>query len=209
MIHYIFKFSPFFLKTILFTQILLSPPVLADAKTDGDKGIEEYRQGNIVEGLMLMESSAKQGYAPAQVTLAFILDHAENDKDAFHWYQQAAEQDSPAGLFGLGNMYGKGEGTEKDPVKAGELIKKSADMQHSPAMRALAYALENGSLGFKKNESDALQWYLKAAEAGDDFSMLRLKKAYSTGELGLAADADQAAEWERKLQIKQEKRNGD
>ena len=209
MIHDIFKVSPLLLKIVLFTQILLSPPVLADAKTDGDKGIEEYRQGNIIEGLVLMETSAKQGYAPAQVTLAFILDHAENDKDAFYWYQQAAEQNNPAGLFGLGVMYGKGEGTDKDPIKAGELIKKSADMQHLPAMRALAYALEVGSFGFKKSEHDALQWYLKAAEAGDDFSMQRLKKAYSTGELGLAADADQAAEWDRKLQIKQEKQNGD
>jgi TPR repeat protein len=54
-----------------------------------------------------------------------------------------------------------------------------------------------------------VQWYLKAAEAGDKASMHRLKEAYSAGELGLAVNPEKASEWDRKLQISVEKKNGD
>ena len=209
MIHFRFICKPWLFAGTIVLQLLLAAPVLADAKTDGDKGIEEYRKGNLIEALGLLETSAQQGYAPAQVTLAFILDYAENDKEAFEWYQQAAEQNDAAGFFGMALMYAKGEGTEKDPVKAGELIKQSADMQHLPAMRTLAHAFEVGNYGFKKNDSDAVQWYMKAAEAGDKASMQRLKQAYSAGELGLAVNPEKASEWDRKLQISVEKKNGD
>ncbi len=209
MIHFKFAFKPWLQTGVIVLQLLIAPPILADAKSDGDKGIEEYRKGNLIQALELLKSSAERGYAPAQVTLAFILDYAEDDEEAFHWYQQAAEQNDAGGFFGMAIMYSKGEGTAKDPVKAGELIKQSADMQHLPAMRALAYALEVGNYGLKKDDSEAVQWYLRAAEAGDKASMQRLKEAYSAGELGLAVDADQAAEWERKHQMSLEKKDGD
>ena len=74
----------------LFSLLMLSSSlVLADAKTDGDKGIEEFRNGNLIEAMRLLEISAEQGYVPAQVTLAYILDQAEQNSEAFHWYQQS------------------------------------------------------------------------------------------------------------------------
>ena len=207
MIQFKCTFKQWLLTATIVFQLLMAPPMLADAKTDGDKGIEEYRKGNLIESLTLLKSSAQQGYAPAQVTLAYILDYAADDEEAFHWYQQAAEQNSPGGFYGMALMYAKGEGTEKDPIKAGELIKLSADMQHLPAMRALAYAFEAGIYGFKKNDSEAVQWYQKASEAGDKASMRRLIEAYSKGELGLAIDPDKAAEWDQKHQISMEKQD--
>jgi len=179
---------------------MLSPPlVLADAKTDGDKGIAEYRNGNLIEGMLLLETSAKKGYVPAQVTLAYILDQGEQDSEAFHWYQQAANNNNPAGLFGLGSMYAKGEGTSLDPQKAGQLIKQSALLNHLPAMRAYANALEYGQLGFSQNNTAAAKWYLKAANAGDGVSMRRLRNAYTLGQLGMPIDPAQASKWDAEI----------
>jgi len=187
---------------IIFIFCFLTLPsslVLADAKTDGDKGIAEYRNGNLIEGMLLLETSAKKGYVPAQVTLAYILDQAEQDSEAFHWYQESAKLNHPAGLFGLAGMYAKGEGTDKNSQKAGQLIKQSALLNHMLAMRAYAHALEYGQLGFSQNNTAAAEWYLKAANAGDGVSMRRLRNAYTLGQLGMPIDPAQASKWDAEI----------
>jgi len=185
-----------FLTCLLLMQQSL---VLADARSDGDRGIEAFRQGNLIESMQLLERSANAGYAPAQVTYAYILDISERDEDAVKWYRQAAESNDPAGQFGLGGMYAKGEGVERDPQNAGRLTLQAAEAGYLPAMRAYAYALENGSMGFAQNPTTAGEWFLKAAAAGDDVSMRRLKNAYAEGQLGLPIDPEQESFWEAKI----------
>jgi len=149
--------------------------------------------------MQLLEKSAEQGYLPAQTTLAFILDSAERDAEAFHWYRQAAERQDVVGLFGLAGMYAKGEGAAKNPRKAGQLIQQAAQLEHIEAMRVYAHALEYGQLGFESSPQSAVKWYLKAAGLGDEISMQRLNKAYTLGQLGLPVDAHQARAWRKKL----------
>ena len=177
--------------------------VKADARSDGERGIEEYRRGNLIEGMQLLEKSASEGYTPAQTTLAFILDAAEDDARAFHWYQQAAAVNDPDGLFGLGGMYAKGEGTEKNAKRAGELIEQAARLEHVQAMRVYAHALEYGQLEFSVQPPRAAEWYRRAASAGDQLSMRRLQQAYTAGQLGLAVDPAQAEFWAEQLESKQ------
>ena len=198
--------NPIILRLVLalFLNLLLIPLAQADAKTDGDKGIAEYRQGNMIVAMQLLQKSSEQGYAPAQVTLAFIMDKAEQDKEAFRLYEAAAEQNHAGGIFGLGNMYAKGEGTEKDHIEAGRLIEQSAQLGHIPAMRAYANAQEYGQLGFSRSNSSAAMWYLKAANVGDDVAMQRLKKAYLNGELGLTIDLEEAERWNAQINPKVE-----
>lgn len=180
--------------------ILVTPTTLqADARSEGDQGIAEYRKGNLIEAMQLLEKSAVQGYVPAQTTLAFILDSAERDAEAVHWYQQAAKREDADALFGLAGMYAKGEGTDKDPHKAGRLIQQAAQLEHREAMRVYAHALEYGQLGFQSSQPSAAKWYLKAAALGDKVSMQRLKKAYAQGQLGLPVDAQQAEAWRNKI----------
>lgn len=199
MIYFLRKLKIYLIHSLLVTPLLISPVALADAKSDGDKGIEEYRQGNVIEAMQLLHKSAQQGYAPAQVNLAYILDQAEQNQEAVRWYQQAADQNDARGLFGLGTMYAKGEGVDRDPSKAGKLIEKSARMDHVPAMREFANALEYGQLGFDANQSEAASWYLKAAEAGDTDSMRRMRDAYLNGHLGLPIDPEKSGVWDRKI----------
>lgn len=171
----------------------------ADARDDGERGIEEYRKGNLIEGMQLLQQSASAGYTPAQTTLAFILDAAENDAQAFHWYSQAAASGDAAGLFGLGGMYAKGEGTPRDAQKAGELIERAARLEHLVAMRVYAHALEHGQLGFRADPGRAVEWYRKAADAGDERAMRRLMQAYANGDLKLAPNAAEASAWENRI----------
>lgn len=180
-------------------MLVIPATLLADTRSDGDLGIAEYRKGNLIEAMQLLEKSAAQGYLPAQTTLAFILDAAERDAEAFRWYQQAADQQDAAGFFGLAGMYAKGEGVDKDPRKAGQLIQQAAQREHVEAMRVYAHALEYGQLGFESSPQSAAKWYLKAAGLGDEISMQRLKKAYTQGQLGLPADPQQAEAWRKKL----------
>ena len=172
----------------------------ADAKLDGERGIAEYQKGNLIEGMSLLEKSAKQGYAPAQSTLAYILDKSELNEQAFHWYQQAAAQQDPAGMYGLATLYADGEGTEKNPQRAAELFHQAANLDHLPAMRAYAAALEHGHLGLAVDFNQALQWYTRAAESGDSNSARRLQQAYGNGELGLSVDPDQASKWQKRTE---------
>lgn len=185
---------------IVSTLILTTPATLrADARADGERGITEYRKGNLITAMQLLEKSAAEGYAPAQTTLASILDLAERDKQAVYWYQQAADRNDAAGLLGLGIMYAKGEGTVKDPAKAGQLIEQAAQLNHAESMRFYAKALEFGDLGFDPAPRSAAEWYQKAAGLGDQPSMHRLKQAYTQGQLGLPVDPGQAEAWNEKL----------
>ncbi len=175
------------------------PAIAADPRVDGEQGIIEYRKGNLIEGMALLQKSASSGYAPAQTTLAFILDAAEADEEAVHWYRKAAENNDPAGLFGLGGMIAKGEGIRKNPPMAGQLIEKAARLGHVPAMRTYAHALEHGQLGFEPRHEAAARWYLEAARLDDATSIKRLERAYTLGQLGLPVDLEQAESWKHRL----------
>lgn len=167
--------------------------------TDGEKGIEAFRQGNLILAMELLNKSATQGYAPAQTTLAYILDQSEENQRAFELFQQAAKNNYPAAMFGLGNMYAKGEGTKKNSLKAGQWIKQSALQNHLPAIRAMAYALEFGTLGFEKNTQQSLQRYTQCSNAGDTVCTRRLVQTYGSGDLGQPVDKKKAAELQRQL----------
>ena len=176
----------------------------AQAVEQGDKGIEAFRQGNLISAMELLSKSAEKGYAPAQVTLAYIMDQAEENDRAFELFGQAAKQDNAAAQFGLGSMYAKGEGTPKDPYIAGQYIKKSALQSHAPAMRAYAYALESGGLGFDRHLDQALHWFQQCHEADDKVCTRRLVNIYENGELGLPVNKEKADVFRRQLSKAQE-----
>lgn len=170
----------------------------------GEKGIQAFSQGNLIQAMDLLNQSAQNGYAPAQSTLAYILDKADENERAFELFKQAAEQNNAAGQYGLAGMYAKGEGTEKNPQLAGEWMKKSAMQSYILAMRDYAYALENGELGFDMDINQAVHWYNQCVEAGDAVCKHRMALAYGKGELGLALDEKKARQLLHQINEKQE-----
>ncbi|VAX01447.1 hypothetical protein MNBD_GAMMA22-1957 [hydrothermal vent metagenome] len=202
------KFNHFYLLSYL---MLFSSLCFADSKPEylqeHTKGIKAYRQGNLIQAMLHLENSAKSGYAPSQTTLAYILDQAEENERAFKLFKKAAEKNYAAAQFGLGNMYAKGEGTTKDVITAGIWIKKSAKQYHTPAMRAYAYALEFGRLGFAKNEDLAFQWYQLCSQAQDPVCSRRLMQVYKNGGLKQAVDSIKANKLQHQLNPSSKEKN--
>ena len=57
---------------------------------------------------------------------------------------------------------------------------------------------EKGRGGLPKDDVQALNWYRKAADAGEAYSMTKLGMMYQNGRGGLPQDNAQAASWYRK-----------
>ncbi|WP_261841709.1 hypothetical protein [Aliamphritea ceti] len=79
-----------------------------------------------------LEKSAIGGDPNAQVTLAILQATAE-DKQALHWYQQAAEQNNAFALYQMADIYAEGKlGEQVDLGKALRLAKQSFSLgRHS------------------------------------------------------------------------------
>ena len=62
-------------------------------------------------------------------------------------------------------------------------------------MLRLGLAYENAMGGLTKDETKAVEWFQKAAEAGNAIAMHNLGYAYEYGKGGLTKDKAKAMEW--------------
>jgi len=172
---------------------------LADPREDTARGIEAHKANSFVDAMRWYRQAAEQGYAPAQARLAYLLDRAEENEEAAQWYRKAAEQGNSDGQFGLGQMYAKGEGVERDLEQARHWTTQAAEQGVVTPMRVLALAYEQGGLGLSVDQQKALAWLERAAERGDRWSIDRLIQVYRGGQLGMAVDLEKAKSWETHL----------
>jgi TPR repeat protein len=101
-------------------------------------------------------------------------------------------------------MYSLGQGVEKDPARAHELIRKAADLREPAAMLQLAMMYERGA-GVDADAQQAQLWmsramqsYLQLGAWGHVDSMKHLGWIYSAPRPNLSADLPRAVEWYRK-----------
>jgi len=172
---------------------------LAGPQEDTARGVEAFKQDDLVAAIQWFRAAAETGYAPAQARLAYVLDKAEENEEAVHWYRKAAEQGDPDGKFGLGQMYAIGEGIERDVGRALQLIREAAEEGHVNAMHTMAVSYEKGDLGLPVDRHKALSWLERGADQGDRWSIERLVQIYRSGQLGVTADPDKAKAWEKRL----------
>lgn len=169
--------------------------VRAAPEDDFRAGSEAYRSGDVVQAMAVLKKSADAGHAPSQALLAYILDKAEFNDEAFAYYRKAAAQGDPDGEFGLGSMYAAGEGVKRDTAEARKWITRAAEKSHASAINALAEAYIKGELGIEesqRNSTEALRWVRRAADSGNLPATERLAIAYRTGAYGLSVDLQQA-----------------
>lgn len=165
-------------------------------------GADAYRAGDVVRAMALLKTSADAGHAPSQSLLAYILDQAEFNEEAFAYYRKAAAQGNADGEYGLGSMYAVGEGVKRDPAEARKWITRAAERGHAAAINSLAQAYIEGELGIdetQRNGADALRWIRLAAESNYLPAMERLAAAFRTGAYGLAVDLKQAEALDAKV----------
>lgn len=150
--------------------MLATPLAQADPADDCVQAEKEFARGDLIASIALWKKAAEAGYAPAQARLGDILDKSEDDEDAVDWYRKAAAQGNAAGEYGLGQMYGKGEGVKQDLAQARGHILKAAQMNHVPAMVSLVEVYRAGGLGLEPNAAEADAWEAKIKQLVPGYS---------------------------------------
>ena len=132
-----------------------------------------------------------------------------------------------ASLRELGNRYREGDGVEKDPSRAAELLSEASDLGDAQAASSLGYMLMVGegipadhpaaeaqlrraadagiatamcNLGVLLSDTapdESVSWFVRAAEAGSLRAVKNLAAAYSSGS-GVPLDKGRAAEYYRR-----------
>jgi uncharacterized protein len=110
-----------------------------------------------------------------------------------------AQQGHPGALHNLAAMHLKGELPDASPVKAKELLERSAAGGFVTAMVALGELYESGRLG-RPDLKRSLAWYTEAAERGSADAQVVVATAYYLGR-GVGQDASQAARWYREAAV--------
>jgi len=111
--------------------------------------------------------------SPGNGTSLTILGHmamagsgitAPDYREAYMWYEQAAEKDSLAAMYQLGVLNSTGNGVDAQDTRQGfEWYWKAAHRGYGPAMYAIGQALFFGS-GTEENKPKGYAWMLVASE---------------------------------------------
>ncbi|MCB1954282.1 MAG: sel1 repeat family protein [Rhodocyclaceae bacterium] len=154
-----------------------------------------FRNGDLLSAMAPLRRAAEAGHAPAQTTLAYILDLGEYNEEAVRYYQMAADQKYPPGIHGLASMVLSGDGVEQDATRAYALFLEAASLGYDPSWAALADALLNKHMAPPTTPPTAETILTKAADTGYLRAADALAKNYATGGLDLPKDAAKAAQW--------------
>lgn len=175
---------------------------------DGDRCTFSH----VEKGIEILRNAAEKGDAEAQFTLGAIYAGARYDytekiwdnrtmmdtkpdlERAAYWYDQSANQGHKTALNNLGLAYKKGEGVNKDLVKATEYIRKSAEMGSAHAQLNYGDMFRDGDVWYrtepdsisgesllinvKPDIEKAKEWWEKALKNGNNDAKSRLEKIY-------------------------------
>ena len=152
--------------------------------------------------------AADHGSAYAQCKLGDMT----SGEQAFKWYESAAKRGFPRAQWKLASAYERGNGTDKDVVKALDLFGKAAEGGLQDAQYHLAQIYE-GSVGNVLKDAYArngvgidgkkmVHWYEKAAEQGHVWAQYGLGLAYVKGDV-VKEDSGLALKW-----LRQSAKNG-
>lgn len=126
------------------------------------------------------EMGAAAGDASAMYALGSLYDDGygvtQDYKQALQWYEKGAAAGSSAAMTALGTLYSYGRGVPQDYRQAGLWYFKAVERDgNAVASFSLGFMWENG-LGVKPDLKEARQWYERAAVAGYQQAIERLKQ---------------------------------
>jgi hypothetical protein len=117
----------------------------------------------------------------------------EDYATALSEFRPLAEQGDAEGQYGMGLMYGPGNGVPKNEVLAVEWFIKAANQGHTASMVQLGVYYDNG-FGVVEDDGIALAWFQKAADLGDGDAMYSLGRMHYYG-YGTPKDNIEAYKW--------------
>lgn len=145
-------------------------------------------------------SQLSGGYASAYKRGSEALRKKEFDRAADN-YEAAAESGHPKALVAYGRLFVKGQGVERDPVRAAALFEEAYEKTSPSKGRAaleLGLLLQNGGAGpsgtLAPDESRAVTLLEDALDRGEQRAATSLARIYEKG-LGVEADPQKAANY--------------
>lgn len=108
---------------------------------------------NIDKAIDLLSEHAEIGDASTQCLLANIYEFDECDyENALKWYEKASAKGDCHATHNLALLYFEGEGTEKNPEKAFELLKKASEQGNEDSLEVLENLKEEYEKSKNKKE---------------------------------------------------------
>lgn len=102
-------------------------------------------------------------------------------KQAFDWYQKAADLGYGDAQLRLAEMYQQGQGVEQSNDLALQWYKTAAEQGHHKAQRIFADLYRTGTL-VEQDKKQAFEWYKKAAVLEDLEAQYALAQMYAAGD---------------------------
>lgn len=148
--------------------------------------------------LLVKAAEKEYGYAQYLLAMNFFDLYSENNKEALHWLERAANNDEPEALYQLGVYYE--EGDEADLAKAINYFQRAAELNHADAALELSYIYDEG-ISVEQDDDKALFFLKKAAELGNQEAIeeLAAQALVSRAQNGQGnMDAKEAEYWIKK-----------
>ena len=136
--------------------------------------------------------------ASASVSLNYeagsvAYDAGDYDRARGIW-QPLAEMGDVRAQRGMGKMYEKGRGVDRDFAAALKWYRPAAEKGDAESQYRLSVGYGYG-LGVKRDDAKAMEWLRKAAENGQKRAQRSLAKGYEDGLNGLPRDPEKAKYW--------------
>lgn len=144
-----------------------------------EKANECFNNSDKAGALFLLKSLASDGVLAAFREIGNIYELGGGGVDvdiekALYWYKKSLDEANDAfGAYGLGRLYFRGNGIEKDYKKALWYFELALENNIEIASLMLARIFNSG-LGIEKNIDKAENYYLKAIESGYVYALKEL-----------------------------------
>jgi TPR repeat protein len=160
-------------------------------------GVEGYPV-NVPEAIKWLRKAVESGDPTAMAGLGLCYQNGtgveQNHREAKKWMENSVAKGDALGQFLLGTwcLTGDNDAVSKDPNKAAELFRKSAEQECVSAMAHFGICLRDG-IGIERDIEEAVKWLQKSVDQGDHLGQLALGACYYTGN-GVNKDIKKAIE---------------
>jgi len=155
------------MKKLMFVLFMFIAPAHAVEQTSASSSVEnDYMWQERFKNVL---SKAENGIAKAQYSIGEMFEKGRgtqrNIKQAFGWYEKAANQRYTRAQFKVAYLYYKGMGVKRSSNKAFKHFKKPASKGNVRAQYYLGKLYAKGQ-GVGKDQEKALIWYSRASTGG-------------------------------------------
>ena len=161
---------------------------LADCYSDGVGVLQDE-----LKAIDLYKKVYELGSGEAANGIGLIYDNQNNSEEAVKWYRKGFEKGDSRSGYNLEYCYSNGIGVSQDELKALELYKKVYELGLGNAANRIGLIYDN-----QNNSGEAVKWYRKGFDKGDDWSGYNLAYCYSYG-IGVPQDKQKALELYKKV----------